>query len=201
VAGTAFGREERLAGRRVAHDDLEHDRLGSGRRIALSTHGGRHAVNVFRKRFHIVVGEAGKRRHGRHAGVLAAIVDDREDELSLLIVENELRAQKVDPAHVAAAKVRAVADAAVHTVEPLTASDEHRITGRTLLGGERRGIASSAPALCGNGRLRSSGRRVRRGRRLAWLGRRGPRLSGWPDRNRRQQQKSSGSHSCLWSHQ
>ena len=39
--------------------------------------------------------------------------DDGEDELAVLVVEHQLRSQQVDPAHVAAAKVGAVAEPAV----------------------------------------------------------------------------------------
>ena len=39
------------------------------------------------------------------------------------------------------------------------------------------------------------------GRPVAGLGRRRPRLSGRPDRNRGQQHEGCGSQSCLWSHQ
>ena len=101
-----------------------------------------------------VVGRKRHRRHRRHAR-LCALRDDRPDQLALLIVEGELRAEQVRPADVAAAKVGAVAGAAVHVVEPLAARDERRIAGRALLRRKRRSRVAAltaggpAPRPCG----------------------------------------------------
>ena len=68
-----------------------------------------------------------ERRHHRHAGVLPAVLDDGLDQLAVLIVQHELRAQQVRPAHVAAAEVGAVAGTAGGGINLLAAGDHRRI--------------------------------------------------------------------------
>ena len=80
---------------------------------------------------------------GGMPGVLTAVLDDRHDQLAVLIVEHHLRAQQVGPADVAAAKVAAMARAAVDLVQGLAAGDRLLIGQRALLRGERGPSATS----------------------------------------------------------
>jgi hypothetical protein len=98
-----------FACRRVADDDVEHDRFGGRRWIPLSSHRERDAVDVFRDCLDVVIGNLRERRHRRHARILTATVNNRQNELAVLIGEHQVRPQQVDTAHVAAAKVGAMA--------------------------------------------------------------------------------------------
>ena len=96
-------------------------------------------------------------------GFMPPVLDDRQDQLAVLIVEHELRAEQVRTADVAAAQIGAVAGAAVDAVEPLPRAITAGSPGGALLRGKRRPgrgrrLAAAAPAP----------RRARRDRR--WRG-------------------------------
>jgi hypothetical protein len=54
---------------------------------------------------------------------LLTVHDDWRDQLALLIVEHRIGSQEVGAALIAAAQIGAVADAAMHTIEPGAARD------------------------------------------------------------------------------
>ena len=114
----AAGPEERLAGFRIADDDIRR----SLARFVVS--GGPEGVNVCGDVGDLVVGE----RKLRHTAIEAAVLHDWSDELAVLIFENDLRAQEARPA-VAAARVCAVAERAVHAVLRFAALDRCGIAG------------------------------------------------------------------------
>jgi len=62
-----------------------------------------------------------KRRHGRHSGIASPIANHRLNEFARLIIHRHIRAQKVWPALLAAAKISAVARTAVNTIETVPA--------------------------------------------------------------------------------
>ena len=135
MAGRALRLEVRLAGRGVADDDVEHDGRPGGRR-ALPARRRLHAVHVGGDRLDVGFGQSRQRRHHRHAGVLpAAERMTGPIELAVLVVQRELRAEQVGPAHVAAAQVHAVTGAAVDAVERLAARDERGVAGRRCCAG------------------------------------------------------------------
>ena len=123
-------------------------------------------MNELGNRLHVVV----THRQRRHAFFGAAAANHRKKELTLLIVEHELGAEKVGTAKLTTAKIDAVAGAAGDGVERLPTFDERRITGRTLLCGEDGGTPATPLATSATwGRLsrrRLLGRRRLRGRRL-----------------------------------
>ena len=157
MTGGTPGGEVRLAGLGVADHDVQLDFL-TRRRAALPTHRCGDAVDVLGDRLDVLLGQR-QRRHRRHARVLTAGLDERHDQLAVLIVEDQLRAQQVGPADVAAAKVAAMARPAVDLVQGLAARDRRGIGERALLRRERRTSATAPLAwgLTAAGRL--TGRR------------------------------------------
>ena len=138
VATRAVGGEILLPGSRVA-DQRVGQRSLARRRRALRTTGGLDAVEILRDRLDVLV----RHRNGRHAAFGASALDDRQDQFAGLIVEHELRSQKVGTAELAAPRVNAVAGAADGGIQRFTALDQRRISGRPLLR-RKRGDAAHA---------------------------------------------------------
>ena len=141
MARRAFRVEVRLSGGGVADDDAR--RLETGLVVA----GGTEGVQERRDVGHLRV----RKRELRHAG--APGTDDRRDQLSVVVGEDDLRAQQARPA-VAAAGVGAVAELAVDAVERLAALDRRGIARRTHR------IVEAPLRRCrgrGRGRLRGDG--------------------------------------------
>ena len=157
VAGGALRGEVGLACLGVADDDVELD-FFTGRRAALAAHRERDAVDVLGDGLDVFFAQR-QRRHRRHARILPAVLDDGHDQLAVLIVEHQLRAQQVGSADVAAAKVGAMAGAAVDLVEGLAARDRGGIGERALLRRERRTSAASPLAGWLTAARRRTGRR------------------------------------------
>ncbi len=146
MARAALRGEVRFSSGGVADDDVQlHG--GACRRRALPASSCGDAVDISGNRFHVVRRKI-ERRHHRHARVLTAILDDRLDQLAVLIVEDELRAKQVRPAHVAAAEVGSVTRPARGGINLLAARDHRRIAGRPLLRRER-GLTASSSGLAG----------------------------------------------------
>jgi hypothetical protein len=86
-----------------------------------------------------------KRRH-RADSALAAVADDWNDILTVLIGEDDLRSQQVRPALIAAAQVGAVAGATAHAVQCPAARDHRWIARRALLLRKVGALAAALPA-------------------------------------------------------
>src|SRR5262249_42752237 len=106
MAPTADPLEVLLSSRRVTDEDVQLDRRFARRRTALTSRLADHAVDVLDNREEIVLGQ----QEGRHGadGAVTAFTHDRHDVLALLIGEDDLRAEQVRPALIAAAQIRAV---------------------------------------------------------------------------------------------
>src|SRR5437899_1615339 len=131
MASTADFFEVALARRAIADEDVQlGQRLRTGWPSLASclTHD---AVDVLGNREHVFFGEM-KRGHRAHSA-LAAVANDGNDILALLIGEDDLRPQQVRLALIAAAQVGAVAGATAHAVECPAARDHRRIAWCTLL--------------------------------------------------------------------
>ena len=84
--------------------------------IPLAAHRRRDTVDVLRDRTGIVLRDS-NRRHAAHS--LLTVQDDRCDQLARLIVEHQIRSQKVGAALIAASQIDAMACAAVDTIQAL----------------------------------------------------------------------------------
>ena len=157
MAGGALRSEVRLACLCVADDDVQLD-FFTGRRAALAAHRESNAVDELGDRLDVFLAQR-QRRHRRHARILPTVLDDRHNQLAVLIVEHQLRAQQVGSADVAAAKVAAMARPAVDLVEGLAARDRRGIGERALLRRERRTSAASPLAGGLTAARRRTGRR------------------------------------------
>src|SRR6476660_5312607 len=125
MAATADFFEVALARRGIADDDAQlGQRLRSGW-PSLASCLTQDAMDVLSNREHVFFREM-KRRH-RADCALAAVADDWNDILAVLIGEEDLRPQQVRPARIAAAHVGAVAGATAHAVERLAARDHRGI--------------------------------------------------------------------------
>ena len=82
----------------------------------------------------IVVGQVDR----GHARIRPAAADDRQQQFAVLVVQHDVGSQQIRSAHVAAAKVRAVAGAARDAVDLLAALDHGRVVGRPQLRGKAR---------------------------------------------------------------
>ena len=160
TAGAVRG-EERRPGIALADQDVQHDRLGA-RRFADRAACGLQRMKIHGHRLHIGLAH-GNRHHDRPG---APVLDHREDELTVLIVQHELRSQEVRPTELATTRIDAVAGAARADIQAAPALDYRRVGGRALLRRE--------PRVTVAGRRRSTGlwrasmplnRRPRRGRR------------------------------------
>src|SRR5262249_20787583 len=89
------------------------------------------AVEVLGNREHVFFREM-KRGHRAHSS-LAAVADDWNDVLAVLIGEDELRPQQVRSTLITAAQVGAVAGGTAHAVERLAARDHRGIACCPLL--------------------------------------------------------------------
>src|ERR1051326_407601 len=117
----APGAEVRLPRRRVANED--------GRRFLprLVVAGGFERVNEGRD----VRDLARRQLELRHAAIGPSVLDDRSDQLPVLIVEDDSGSQQARAA-VAAARVGAVAERAVDAVERASALDRRGVGGRAI---------------------------------------------------------------------
>src|SRR2546425_5090650 len=162
MTGRALRVEERFARLRIADDDAR--RLHPRFVVPRSFEGVDEGRNVAR----LLAAE----RELRHPAIRASALDDWRHQLTVLIVEDDRRAQEARPA-VAAACVGTMAELAVHGVERLAAIDRRRIAGGPLgirRAGRDGGAAAAAPAALGR-RLRmkresapNKGRRERKAR-------------------------------------
>ena len=152
MASTADFFEVALARRGIADEDVQlGQRLRSGW-PSLAPCLTQDAMDVLGNREHVFFREM-KRGHRAHRA-LAAVADDGNDILAVLIGEDDLRPQQVRPALIAAAQVGAVAGATAHAVECPAARDHRRIAGRALL--LRKVGALSAALTSGPGRGRAA---------------------------------------------
>ena len=122
------------------------------RRSTLTARRRQHAVDVLGDGADVVVGQ----RQRRHPALGAAALDDRRDQLALLVVQHDERAQEIRAAQLAATQIGAVACGAGRGIDRATAFDQRGIAGRALLRRERARLLPTAPALS------TAGRRLRR---------------------------------------
>src|SRR4249920_3832712 len=131
MTSTADFFEVALARRGIADDDVQLGQRLRSRWPPLASSLTEDAVEVLGNRQHVFFRKM-KRRH-RTDSALAAVADDRNDILAVLIGEDDLRPQQVRPALVAATQVGAVARATAHAVERLAARDHRGIAWCALL--------------------------------------------------------------------
>ena len=144
MARTAFCGEVCLSCGGVTDKNVQCKRW-TGRRTALTLRRRRNAVNVFSDSLDVVQ-RYRNRRHRGQSRIVQAVTNDRKDQFAVLIVEHELRPQKVDSALFSTPKVRAVTGPAMDAVQRISASNNRRITGRTLLGWKVSRAAAPRPA-------------------------------------------------------
>jgi hypothetical protein len=148
MAGTALCIEVRLAGCRIAHEDVQCN-WWPGRRSALSLCSRSNAGDVFRNGSNVIL-RNGHRWHWRQTWIFEAVSNNGKDHLSSLVVEHNGRAEQVGSSTLASAKVSAVTGGAVRRVEGVATRSQCRIDD-TLLGRKvcrRRPASSTAIALC-----------------------------------------------------
>ena len=155
MAAAALRSKVDLARFRVSHQRIWQRRVAL-RWGALISGGRHHAVNVFSDCQNIGVRQ-GQRRH---SAFCARAVNDRQNQLTLLVHQDDGGPKQVRPARDAAAQIHAVAGAAIRDKERLPACNQFRIAGRTLLRWKGRHAASLALAAAapagGRGRLRNA---------------------------------------------
>src|SRR4029453_11496846 len=148
MAAAAFRGKVRLPGWGAAD---EHGLIGrnriAARRSALALHGRRDAVDVLGNRFRVIV----RNIDGVHSHVLTAAMNDRHDQLTLFVAQDDLRPKQIGTTLIAAAEVDAVTALAIDAVQRLAARDDRRVARRPLLRRKRRAALAATAA-----RLRST---------------------------------------------
>ena len=145
-----------LAGLRVAQQDVELDGR-SRRRAALVAALRLQAVQIGGDGLDVRVGN----RQRQHQRARTAVLHDRRDELAVLVVEHQLRAQQVGPTELSAARVHAVAGAARADVDATAALEDRGVHRRPLMRRKPRRPLRK-PALRPGGRRRRLRARRRR---------------------------------------
>ena len=141
MTAAAFRGEVHLAGLGVANQRVWRRRFAFRRR-PLAARGDDHAVDVFGDGHNVGIGQ----RQRRHAAFGARTVDDRKNQLAVLIHQHHGRTQQVGSARHAAAKIGAVAGAAVGHEE--SASLARWFQGRRAAAAAPGNVANPRPPPC-----------------------------------------------------
>jgi hypothetical protein len=139
MAFTALRLEVSRSGLRIANEDIQDDGR-TRRRGALSWSFREHAPNKCGDGLHVIIGHVDR----RHPLIFAGAVNDRSQQLAILIVQHELPSKEIGPAHFATAKIGAVAASALEAVDLATARDKGGIVRIALLRGKARDAAPAA---------------------------------------------------------
>src|SRR5262249_24633723 len=183
MASTADLFEVALARCAIAHDDVQLGHRLPSRWASLASGLPEYAVEVLGNREHVFFTEV-KRWHAADCP-LAAVGDDWNDVLAVLIGEDDLRSQQVRSALIAAAQVGAMAGATAHAVECSSASDHRGIACCPLLLWEVGALTAALAARRGRSALRvgTASLLSRGGRRILGISR-GTSLDGRPQHAR-----------------